>query len=392
MKKTVSLLLAVLLCLLLCACGLDAPTTLGDEIALPDDGVVSAQTLDDLRAQRKVVTLRGETDGFAYTWTVFGTEICEPKDCCFALKQIRLGERRVKLVFRSQESFGFASLLTVFLPRAFNADVAAVYHTHEREENFVCAASVTETETGGALSFSVADPTGVYYLVPLKSAAPQPTEQDEPEPETTAPAATSSLSVTAPTTTVPAAQTQPAPTSRAAQTTTQKTTATTSAPQRQTTTAAPATTAATTITTTTTAPQTLTCTFSVECGTVFQHLDDLEDGKLDALPPDGVILPLQSVSFTEGESVFDVLQRLCRKNKIPMESSYVPLYGTAYVEGIGNLYEFDCGEGSGWMYRVNGNYPNFGCSRYILQDSDTVEFRYTCDLGADIGGRNEFTS
>ena len=75
-----------------------------------------------------------------------------------------------------------------------------------------------------------------------------------------------------------------------------------------------------------------------------------------------------------------------------MESSYVPLYGTAYVEGIGNLYEFDCGEGSGWMYRVNGNYPNFGCSRYILQDGDTVEFRYTCDLGADIGGRNDFTS
>ena len=63
-----------------------------------------------------------------------------------------------------------------------------------------------------------------------------------------------------------------------------------------------------------------------------------------------------------------------------------PIYNSAYVEGIHNLYEFDCGSGSGWMYRVNGWYPNYGCSRYQLSQGDTVEWRYTCDLGADIGG------
>ena len=43
-----------------------------------------------------------------------------------------------------------------------------------------------------------------------------------------------------------------------------------------------------------------------------------------------------------------------------------------YIEGINNLYEFDCGEQSGWMYSVNGWFPNYGCSRYQLKDGDVV--------------------
>ena len=49
------------------------------------------------------------------------------------------------------------------------------------------------------------------------------------------------------------------------------------------------------------------------------------------------------------------------------------------------MYEFDAGELSGWMYRVNGVFPNKGCSAYTLSDGDVVEWLYTCDLGKDIG-------
>ena len=69
-----------------------------------------------------------------------------------------------------------------------------------------------------------------------------------------------------------------------------------------------------------------------------------------------------------------------------MEASYTPMYGSVYVEGINNLYEFDCGELSGWMYSVNGIYPNYGCSSYILKDGDVICWVYTCDLGYDVGG------
>lgn len=130
-----------------------------------------------------------------------------------------------------------------------------------------------------------------------------------------------------------------------------------------------------------------TCTVSISCAAILENLDRLNAEKADLIPADGVLLAPTAVEFTEGESVFDVLKRVCRENKIHMEFSETPVYQSAYIEGIGNLYEFDCGEGSGWMYRVNDEFPNYGCSRYTLADSDTVEWVYTCDFGADVGGR-----
>ena len=68
------------------------------------------------------------------------------------------------------------------------------------------------------------------------------------------------------------------------------------------------------------------------------------------------------------------------------EVKELPLETETTVEGIHNLYEFDVGSLSGWMYSVNGWFPNYGCSRYALQNGDVVKWVYTCDLGYDIGG------
>ena len=60
-----------------------------------------------------------------------------------------------------------------------------------------------------------------------------------------------------------------------------------------------------------------------------------------------------------------------------MEASWTPIYNSAYVEGIHNLYEFDCGELSGWKYSVNGVVPGVGCSQYRLNDGDRIEWSYS---------------
>jgi len=129
----------------------------------------------------------------------------------------------------------------------------------------------------------------------------------------------------------------------------------------------------------------LHCTFSISCKTILDHMDSFDEDKAEVLPEDGVIFAEGEVAFSEGESVFDVLLRETKTNKIHMEFTKTPIYDTNYIEGIHNIYEFDCGELSGWMYRVNGTFPNYGCSRYLLADGDTIEFLYTCDLGRDIG-------
>lgn len=130
----------------------------------------------------------------------------------------------------------------------------------------------------------------------------------------------------------------------------------------------------------------LTCTLSVRCDTILDNIKSLDPEKVELVPADGVIFSAQKVDFYEGESVFNVLLREMKKNKIHMEFVNTPIYNSAYIEGINNLYEFDCGELSGWMYKVNGWFPNYGCSRYQLKDGDVVEWVYTCDLGRDVGG------
>jgi len=132
----------------------------------------------------------------------------------------------------------------------------------------------------------------------------------------------------------------------------------------------------------------LTCTLSVSCSTILNNMELLEKDKQALVPVDGVIFANKTVTFYEGESVFNVLQREMKKAGIQMEFKNTPMYNSAYIEGINNLYEFDVGDLSGWEYEVNGWFPNYGCSRYQLRDGDVVSWLYTCDLGKDVGGNN----
>lgn len=137
---------------------------------------------------------------------------------------------------------------------------------------------------------------------------------------------------------------------------------------------------------TTEAPKkTYSCTISIGCSTIFDNLELLRPEKKDYVPDDGVILGTVTATFEEGDTVFEVLKSVCRDYGIQLEYSWTPMYGSYYIEGIHNLYEFDCGDGSGWMYSVNGWFPNYGCSSYELKQGDVIKWLYTCDLGADVG-------
>lgn len=127
------------------------------------------------------------------------------------------------------------------------------------------------------------------------------------------------------------------------------------------------------------------CSLTVRCDVLLDRLEELDPAVADLVPEDGILLKLEKISFQEGETVFDLLQRELREAGIHLEYTSPPAYQSAYVEGIGNLYEFDCGDLSGWTYRVNGTFPGYGSSRYPLSDGDVVEWVYTCDLGRDVG-------
>ena len=131
----------------------------------------------------------------------------------------------------------------------------------------------------------------------------------------------------------------------------------------------------------------LSCTIQIRCDTILDNMENLEPGKNAYVPANGVILATSTIGFVDGETVFDVLKRACEAAEIQLEYSWTPMYDSYYIEGINNLYEFDCGSESGWMYKVNGWFPNYGCSAYPLKDGDVIVWCYTCNgLGADVGG------
>ena len=140
----------------------------------------------------------------------------------------------------------------------------------------------------------------------------------------------------------------------------------------------------------TTAPQENTtkyCTIEIRCDAILGNMGNLTPGKEAYVPSNGTILATATVAFTDGETVFDILNRACGNTGIQLEYSFTPMYDSYYIEGINNLYEFDCGGQSGWMYKVNGWFPNYGCSKYVVSEGDTITWIYTCSgLGADVGG------
>lgn len=132
-------------------------------------------------------------------------------------------------------------------------------------------------------------------------------------------------------------------------------------------------------------PAAETCTVSISCMTALQSAQ-LPDAVRAVLPGNGQILGAVTVELEADDTVWTVLQRVTRAHGVAMEAQWTPAYNSAYVQGIGQLYEFDCGQGSGWMYSVNGAFPNVGCSSYTLQAGDVIRWVYTCDYGHDIGG------
>lgn len=122
---------------------------------------------------------------------------------------------------------------------------------------------------------------------------------------------------------------------------------------------------------------------SIRCDTAVDKGMNLDSQWAGIVPSSGTILAKTKVEFQEGDTVFDVLCRIRDTYKIHV--SYRGTNGAQYVDGINNLYEFDGGRWSGWMYCVNDWYPNYGCGQYAVKNGDVIEWNYTCNLGRDLG-------
>ena len=344
MKRRRSLILAFAIMIFLCACqGNFGSVHLNEPIEIPENGIIKESIIKKTQSENAIGVFAGESNGLRYEWTIFGSDITEPKEINLAVSITKTVNGDPKVTLSQAEPFGFSALLSVYLDEEWDAQSATGY----ADEKAVVSVSITGTKTT-VLNISLDGSVREFTIRPDEL----PPEESFPT-DSTQPSQGKDQYQTDP---IPAGKPKPVE------------------PEDQ----------------EVDKGKTYTCTFSIECTTILNNLDQLDPEKLEMVPSGGTILAATTVTFYEGESVFDVLQRVCKEKGIHLEFSWTPIYNSAYIEGIHNLYEFDCGALSGWMYRVNGWYPNYGCSRYQLQDGDVVEWRYTCDLGNDIGGKNLF--
>ena len=377
MKRRIFAFILLLSILLTGCAGTYGQVNLQEPVAIPENGIISESIVKQLQKEHAIGTFRGESNGFSYEWTIFGSDISDANEINLRI-EISQQTEGIQVDFSQKASFGFPALLSIQLPEIWDAQSATAY------QNKTAVYSVSLTGSKGTIvNLSVRDTLGTCIITPdaiIEETIPEETillqasETELAETQLETPAVAGYLSAVPESSgrvysdgggsgqdkykTDPVPEGKPVPVE----------------PEDQQVNTA----------------KSYTCTFSIECSTILNNLNMLDSDKLEMVPSNGSILSATTVTFYEGESVFDVLQRLCKNKGIHLESSWTPVYNSAYIEGIHNLYEFDCGSLSGWMYRVNGWYPNYGCSRYQLQQGDVVEWRYTCDLGNDVGGRNLF--
>lgn len=445
MKKYIKMIFLLLTVFALCGCSGNFPQIdLQQAMELPEHGVIEQSIFEQIQKEDAVAIFHGSSNNIFYEWTIFGNDLTECRDINLEVEIVPGEGQELQISFAEQQAFGFPALLSIHLNDIWNAQSAAVYQGKQP----VSSVSITGTKQT-ILNFSVNDVLGTCTIAadedPMESVDMAQVELKNDEdtlgeecsmeetleedvskhalPKEEAAGVDSYLSAvtgTNATSEVYGSEegaAQPKSSDKeteqeenvSRETTSNKNKSMKSdgylssvqntggrvysdgkqkekdqyltnpvpegkplpvEPEEQ----------------KINEEKTFTCTFSIECATILNNLEDLDADKLEMVPSSGVILKKKNVEFLQGESVFDVLQRICQEEGIHLESSWTPIYNSAYIEGINNLYEFDCGELSGWMYRVNGWYPNYGSSRYQLEQGDIVEWRYTCDLGKDIGG------
>lgn len=81
-----------------------------------------------------------------------------------------------------------------------------------------------------------------------------------------------------------------------------------------------------------------------------------------------------SVAFKQGMNAYDVLKTICDQHNIAV-------VGTDYVSAIDGKRAGTGGVGGGWLYSVNGVFPDVGCTQYTLKAGDVVAWMWTQTTG-----------
>ena len=124
------------------------------------------------------------------------------------------------------------------------------------------------------------------------------------------------------------------------------------------------------------------CYVTIDCHTAVSSAE-LSGDIRELQPENGMVLEKYAVGITEGMNAMEAFEATCKANKLQFE--YATMSGMKYVDGINNLYSYDCGDLSGWYSLYNGESPSVGMSEIRVEKDAELLLIYSCDMGSDIG-------
>ena len=119
---------------------------------------------------------------------------------------------------------------------------------------------------------------------------------------------------------------------------------------------------------------------SIDCSKISENMDAIENEAIrDLVPEDGIIFAEAAIGTGNEGSIMDATIELCKALKLPFDNSQ------GYLTMLANISAGDCGGWSGWLVKINGEFPQVGADEIDLQNGDTIEWIYSLDGGQDIG-------
>lgn len=101
----------------------------------------------------------------------------------------------------------------------------------------------------------------------------------------------------------------------------------------------------------------------------------------DGLQNEGMLITNAMLTLSEGKTVAETFSLLRTYDIVIVSESGAA--GT-FVTSIQGLENGACGAASGWLFRVNGEFPSEGIDSIELHNGDKVEWLFSCDGGTDV--------
>ena len=180
MKKILSLLLAFTIILSFCACeGNWETVNLKDPIGIPENGIVKESVIKQIKSEKAIGVFTGKSGDYKYEWTIFGSDIADPKEINLGAQISKIDDGHIKVVLNKTEAFGFSALLSIYLNEKWDTQGATAY----ANDKAIASTSVTGSKTT-ILNLTLDGAVNDFTIRP--DALPEE-ENDTPATETTGP-------------------------------------------------------------------------------------------------------------------------------------------------------------------------------------------------------------